>query len=127
VGPNECVFSPEIDGSTQSLLVNSESCKKGKTWTLLKMFDREKKLKDEGAGTLHGVLCQIKPSEFKVQAALRCNARLVQDAQLARLAPFSWGDFVDFMKAERAGRRKSRRVGDALYLCAMAVRYQYFT
>jgi hypothetical protein len=87
----------EIDGSTQSLLgVNSESGKKGKAWTLLKLFDREKKLKDEGVGGLQGVLGQIKPSEF-------------QDTQLAQLAPFSWGDFVDFMKAERAGRRKSSR------------------
>ena len=35
----------------------------------------------------------------------------LQDQQLSKLAPFSWPDFVDFMKAERSGRcRTARRV-----------------
>ena len=61
------------------------------------------------------MLAQIKPSEFQVARISSLQEILqtgFQDSQLVRLAPFSWSDFVEYMKAERSGRRKSsRRVG----------------
>lgn len=60
------------------------------------MFERDKKLlKSDGRG-LHEVLRQIKPSEFK-------------DSQLTKLAPFSWTDFVEHIRAERTGRNRNSR------------------
>ena len=36
---------------------------------------------------------------------------IIQDSQLTKLAPFSWTDFVEHIRAERSGRnRNSRRV-----------------
>ena len=88
-------------------------CKARRPWNLRKLFDREKKLRGGEAG-LQEVLKCIKPSEFQVRRGgagqLCCNVS-VQDSQLARLAPFSWTDFVEFIRAERSGRgRQPRRV-----------------
>ena len=33
----------------------------------------------------------------------------LQDSQLTKLSPFSWQDFVEYNKAEKSGRSKSRR------------------
>ena len=33
----------------------------------------------------------------------------LQDSQLTKLSPFSWQDFVEYTKAEKSGRSKSRR------------------
>jgi hypothetical protein len=34
---------------------------------------------------------------------------LLQDSQLDHFAPFSWTDFVEYMRVQRSGRRRSTR------------------
>ncbi|TRY71150.1 hypothetical protein TCAL_10301 [Tigriopus californicus] len=89
----------ELDGSTTSLsneqdhshAVTSSSRKSKNTWSLLKLFDRDKKPKSESPGGLEEVLANMSQSEFT-------------DEQLPRLCGIQWFDFVELVDMERRGR-----------------------
>lgn len=95
----------ELDGSTQSLANDadvagsSSSARKGKnTWSLLKLFERDKKPKigenssSSGGqtGGLEEALAMLTNSEFT-------------DEQLIRLCGLTWADFVELVEVERSG------------------------
>jgi len=95
----------ELDGSTQSLANEADpsaaapattSSSKGKVknpWSILKLFDRDKKSKCESPGSgggLDEVLSTMAPSEFT-------------DDNLTRLIHIQWGDFVELVEMEKQG------------------------
>eukprot|EP00095_Tigriopus_kingsejongensis_P001614 maker-scaffold289_size220122-snap-gene-0.15 protein:Tk01614 transcript:maker-scaffold289_size220122-snap-gene-0.15-mRNA-1 annotation:"rho rac guanine nucleotide exchange" len=90
----------ELNGSTTSLaneadhnhsVTSSTSRKSKNTWSLLKLFDRDKKPKSESPGGLEEVLANLTQSEYS-------------DEQLPRLCGLQWFDFVELVDMERKGR-----------------------